>query len=167
MVIRYRNRQLDTLFQFVARISDPSNFTEFDLFSLGYPSSTANRICLLWCDTSSSENLRKKNANISAKKVQKHANSKTATNPTDNGEGMNPGACFLQTSENPQHEQNKIYTQIKSNKCIIGGSWYVYIILCIYNIYGANNVVNHGNLVKPTAKLQHLNTFDMYTTRFW
>ena len=30
---------------------------------------------------------------------------------------------------------------------------------CIYSsniIYTANNVVNHGNLVKPTAKLQHL-----------
>ena len=62
--------------QFIAQISDPSNFPEFDLFSLGYPSSTENRICSLWCDTSWSENLRKKAANI-RKKVQKPANSKT------------------------------------------------------------------------------------------
>ena len=34
-------------FHFVARISDPSNFPEFDLLSLGYPSSTENRNCLL------------------------------------------------------------------------------------------------------------------------
>ena len=90
MVIRYRNRQLDTL----SRISDPNNFPEFDLFSLGYPSSTENRNCLLWCDTSSNENLRKKNANIQ-KKVQKAANSKAVTNPTDNGEGMNPLEHFF------------------------------------------------------------------------
>ena len=81
-------------FHFVAQISDPSNFPEFDLLSLGYPSSTENRNCLLWCDTSSSENLRKKAANI-RKKVQKAANSKTVTNPTDNGEGMNPLEHFF------------------------------------------------------------------------
>jgi len=62
--------------------------------------------------------LRKKAANI-RKKVRKPAHSKTVTNPTDNGEGMNPlqhffckRADFLQTLENPQHEQNKIDTQI-------------------------------------------------------
>ena len=115
-------------FQFVAQISDPSNFPEFDLFSLGYPSSTENRICSLWCDTSSSETLRKKAAHI-RKQVQKPANSKTVTNPTDNGKGMKPlehfflqRSSFLQTSENPQHEQNKI-DNYYTNKCIIGGSW--------------------------------------------
>jgi hypothetical protein len=38
--------------------------------------------------------MRKKAANI-RKKVQKPANSKTVTNPTDNGEGMNPLKHFF------------------------------------------------------------------------
>jgi hypothetical protein len=58
IVIRYRNRQFDNIrytvsicFQLVAQISD-SNFPDFDLFSLGYPSSTGHMISSLWCDCS-------------------------------------------------------------------------------------------------------------------
>ena len=114
-------------FQFVAQISDPSNFPEFDLFSLGYPSSTENRICSLWCDISSSENLHKKAAHIRIKE-QKPANSKTVTNPTDNGKGMKPlehffckGAVFCKRAK--IHSTSKIKSIICTNKCIIGGSW--------------------------------------------
>ena len=53
IVIRYRNRQFDNIrytvsicFQLVAQISD-SNFPDFDLFSLGYPSSTGHMISSL------------------------------------------------------------------------------------------------------------------------
>jgi len=72
--------------------------------------------------------LRKKAANI-RKKVRKAANSKTVTNPTDNGKGMKPleqffsaKEQFLQTSENPQHEQNQIDTQINVSLAEVDGN---------------------------------------------
>ena len=127
-------------FHFVAQISDPSNFPEFDLLSLGYPSSTENRNCLLWCDTSSSENLRKK----SRKYPQQSAKSRKFKNCNKSnwqwGRNEPPRAffsaksSFLQTSENPQHEQNKIDTQINVSLGGLGYYILLYYITLHYNI---------------------------------
>jgi len=81
-------------FQFVAPISVPNNFPEFNLFSLGHPSSTEKNDLF---------------ALIRAKICEKKCQLKTVANPADNEEGMKPFGHFLckrtvffgQTNENP------------------------------------------------------------------